>query len=977
MLSARPSLLLRRLGRAAAVLSILLTGALGRPALAQSTAANGSIEGTVLDKSGGVLPGVTVTVNNTQTGTARSVVTNESGLYRATLLPLGTYRVVAELQGFKRFEQVGVTVGAGQTATVNLALEVGDLTETISVTADAPVVDTSKVDTGRNLNENEVKNLPLVSRNPYNFALLQPGVTGYENSEFGVPRFAANGTLLRINYQIDGNTNTQKDRAGLRLLPISEVMVREVKVVTSGYAPEFGQTTGLVYNAITPSGTNQFRGAGAYRFRRKPFSAFPFFFQGPRTDDRRPDTKVNTYTAELGGPIVKDRLHFFTGFESTYRDLSSQSVITVLPANAARLGLAPQPAVVPREQTARFFIGKVDYQLAQNHRATARTIVFRNDSPNNIGGGLTSIERTTDFLDAMESTSGQLVSSFGSRMLNEFRVQYARRVQSRGSNDVSGTGPAINIPGIANFGGPIATAADAGFGFSQGIFQVINNFTFLRGNHSYKFGGDIQLIDDKRTATLLQLYTFPSIDAYLAARNGTNPRSYTNYQQLIGNPDFSMTSSGYSVFVQDDWRVRPDLKLIYGLRYDFYNYPAGDPAAPFAFSQSYADDGNNLGPRFGLAYTFGADKRQVLRASSGLMYDQMLLGAYETSIQANGNPERINVALAGSAANSPAFPGSLANLPPGFVLPRQSITTVDPDFQVARTWQNNVQYERAFGQNFYGSAGYTFVKGHLLPVIVNINPINPVSQLADGRPVFSSTINDTTRLDPRFNQINVVQSLGDSTYNAAMLQFGKRLSGGIQFDVNYTLGKGTDNAPLTSALSVQGDDGVSDPTNLDGDRGPNLLDTRHSFAGSVIVQPTFAIGGLAGALVNGNQLGLMMQFNSGLPVNLRSATDLNGDGVLADRPLFVGRNSLYLPARYNVDARFSRFIPLGGTRRVEVAGEFKNLFNTVQTSAVNRILPTNALGELTSGALPTSSGQLQPTAGYEQRLFQLGVKFYF
>jgi hypothetical protein len=976
MLSARPTSLTLRRALRLALAVVVIAGLFAAPALAQSTAANGAIEGTVVDNSSGILPGVTVTVTNTDTGTVRSVVTNDSGLYRATLLPLGTYRVIAELQGFKKFEQVGVTVGAGQTATVNVTLEVGDLNETISVTADAPVVDTAKVDAGRNLNENEVKNLPLVSRNPYNFALLQPGVTGFENSEFGVPRFAANGTLLRINYQIDGNTNTQKDRAGLRLLPVSEVMVREVKVVTSGYAPEFGQTTGLVYNAITPSGTNQFRGAGAYRFRRKSFSAFPFFFQGPRTEERRPDTKVDTFTAELGGPIVKDKLHFFTGFESTYRDLSAQSVITVLPENAARLGLEPQPGVVPREQTARFFIGKADYQLAQNHRLTGRTIIFRNDSPNNIAGGMTTLERTTDFLDAMESTSGQLVSSFGSQMLNELRVQYARRVQSRGGNDLSGTGPAVNIPGIANFGGPIATAADAGFGFTQGIFQVVNNFTYIRGNHSYKFGGDIQLINDERTSTLLQLYTFPSIDAYLAAKNGTNTRSYTNYQQLIGNPDFTMKSSGYSFFVQDDWRVTPDLKFIYGLRYDFYNYPAGDPDAPFLYSQNYADDGNNVGPRFGLAYSFGADKRQVLRASSGIMYDQMLLGAYETAIQANGNPARINVTLAGNALNAPAYPGSLADLPPGFVLPRQSITTVDPDFQVARTWQNNVQYERAFGQNYYGSAGYTFVKGDLLPVIVNINPINPVSSLGDGRPVFSSTINADTRRDPRFNQINVVQSLGDSTYNALMLQFGRRLSNGLQFDVNYTLGKGTDNAPLTTALSVQGDDGVGDPTNLDRDEGPNLLDTRHSFAGSVILQPTFAVDGVAGAIVNGNQLGLMLQFNSGLPLNLRSATDLNNDGVLADRPLFVGRNSLYLPARYNVDARFSRFIPFGGTRRLEIAAEFKNLFNTVQTSAVNRIIPTNALGEPTT-TLPTSSDQLQPTAGYEQRQFQLGFKFYF
>ncbi len=156
---------------------------------------------------------------------------------------------------------------------------------------------------------------------------------------------------------------------------------------------------------------------------------------------------------------------------------------------------------------------------------------------------------------------------------------------------------------------------------------------------------------------------------------------------------------------------RPDVELEYGLRYDFYNYPEGDPSAPFGYSQNFADDGNNFGPRFGLAYSFGADKRQVLRASSGIMYDQMLLGAYETAIQNSGNPSRINVTLAGTAANAPAFPTSLADLPPGFVLPRQSITTVDPDFQVARTWQNNVQYERAFGADYHGSVGYTYPHG--------------------------------------------------------------------------------------------------------------------------------------------------------------------------------------------------------------------------------------------------------------------------
>ena len=126
---------------------------------------------------------------------------------------------------------------------------------------------------GRTLSEQEIKTLPLTSRNPYNFALLQPGVVGFETNEFGVPRITANGALLRVNYQIDGSNNTQKDRAGLRQMPMSEVMIREVKVVTSGYAPEFGQTMGMVYNAITPSGTNTFKGQGSYRFQRQSMVA--------------------------------------------------------------------------------------------------------------------------------------------------------------------------------------------------------------------------------------------------------------------------------------------------------------------------------------------------------------------------------------------------------------------------------------------------------------------------------------------------------------------------------------------------------------------------------------------------------------------------------------------------------------------------------------------------------------------------------
>ena len=156
----------------------------------------GTSRGRSATRAAAVLPGVTVTVTNTDTGAQRVVVTNEGGIYRAVLLPLGTYTVSAELPGFKRYEQKGLPLSAGQSVVVDIPMAVGGLTEVVSVSGERPVVDTAKIDLGRNLGEREVKNLPLVSRNPYNFALVQPGVTGFENPEFGVPRFAANGTLL-------------------------------------------------------------------------------------------------------------------------------------------------------------------------------------------------------------------------------------------------------------------------------------------------------------------------------------------------------------------------------------------------------------------------------------------------------------------------------------------------------------------------------------------------------------------------------------------------------------------------------------------------------------------------------------------------------------------------------------------------------------------------------------------------------------
>ncbi|HYB97134.1 MAG TPA: TonB-dependent receptor [Vicinamibacterales bacterium] len=949
--------------------AFIFSVAFGTAAFAQSTAINGTIEGTVKDEQGALLPGVTVTVTNLDTGDQRVVVTNESGLYRAPLLSLGTYRVAAELQGFKKFEQTGVSLRAGQTAVIDVSLSVGALAETITVTADAPVVDLAKIEQGRTLSEAEIKTLPLTSRNPYNFALLQPGVVGFETNEFGVPRITANGALLRVNYQVDGSNNTQKDRAGLRQMPMSEVMIREVKVVTSGYAPEFGQTMGMVYNAITPSGTNTLKGQASYRLQRQSMVAMPFFTAAGAA---KPPTDVNVYTFDLGGPIVKDRTHFFGGYEHTERDLSGLSVITISPANQAALGLS-EPAYQPRGLNTEFAIGKVDHQISSGNRLSVRYMFFDNFITANVGGGLLSVQRANDFADRQHSTGAQLISTIGGGMLNELRLQYATRAQSRVPNAQSGTGPAINVTGVAQFGGPIAAVSDAGFGFTQNVFQVNNNFTVLKGNHAMKAGVDLQWVADTRVAPQAQLYTFPTLQAYLDARNGVNRFSYTTFTQYFGLPNLEYNTAQYGVFVQDDWRVTTDLKVLYGLRYDLYTPPDSNPSAPVASSRSFPVSKNNFAPRLGAVWTLGESKRAVIRANTGLMYDQTLNAIYEQALQNDGTNARASATFTPTQAGAPAFPAVLSA---GTGATPNLAWTVDPEFKIARSWQNNVQFERAIGDHYSVAIGTSFVKGYNLPVVTNINPINPIGTLADGRPIFSTAVNASTRLDPRYNVINSVQSPGESTYRNMTLQLTRRQYRGIGFDFAYTLGKAEDNAPITGTLSVQGDAGRSDMTNLEFDRGPNILDQRHTFVGSIVATPQFERGGAAGAVLNNNVFGLAIQLASGIPVNLRSNLELNNDGTASDRPVGVARNSLNLPSRKNLDFRYSRRFGFANDLAAELIAEVKNIFNTEQVSSVNATVPTNAQG-VPTGTLPTSGSQLTPTGGYEQRQFQLGFKFTF
>src|SRR3954447_16274632 len=568
-------------------------------AFGQASAINGEILGTVTDPSGAPVADAKVTATNTGTGYTQSATTIGSGLYRLALLPLGTYSVTVETPGFATYKQTGIEISAGRSATIDVALQVKGAVTEVVVTGAAPIVDVSRTDQGSTLSTNAVRNLPLVSRNPYNFILQQANVSGRPNTEFGVPRkINANGFAGRINYQLDGSNNVQSDRAGIRLMPISQTWVQEVQTVNNGFAPEFGNTVGTVFNTITRSGTNDLHGELAYFFRRTSMSAAPQLLP---FNAAVPEVNFDDGFADAGGRIVKDKVFFFGSYEKAKRDLPMP--VTVPASTISQLGLPANYAdAVPFGQNVTFFFGKADIQLGSHNRLALRYNGHRNDSPYNSSniGGLYLVDRTYNFVDRSHGGAAQLVTILSSKAVNELRFQTPFRSQQQQRFEATGTGPAVSIPGVAFFGNSL----DAGFVYDELTPEVNDAFTIDLGSHTFKTGFAVRLIRDTQVQNTSANYTFANVAAYLAAKNGTNPRGYTSFAQTVGEPSMSYNSQFWNFFAQDTWKPRPNITIVYGVRYDLFQPPSANASSPFAYSQHFRTDQNNIAPRLGLAYRF-------------------------------------------------------------------------------------------------------------------------------------------------------------------------------------------------------------------------------------------------------------------------------------------------------------------------------------------------------------------------------------
>lgn len=934
---------------------------IGCSAFSQSSAINGEIVGTVVDAAGAAVVDATVRATNLDTGYSQAGMTMGTGGYRLVVLPLGKYSLSVDASGFSHYQQSGITVRAGVSSTVDVRMTVAGLATEIQVTADTPIAEPARTDQGSSLSSNAVLNLPLVSRNPYNFILQQPNVSGHTNTEFGVPRKVnVNGFSGRINYLLDGGSNVQTDRAGIRLLPISQTWVQEVQTVNNGFAPEFGNTVGTVFNTVTRSGNNDLHGEAAYLFRRTPMSARPALLTASQPS---PEVNVDSVFADAGGRLIRDRMFFFAGFERVNRDLPA--IVTVPPPTLAQLGLPSSFGdPIPFMQKVTFFIAKLDWQLASNHRLSVRYNGHRNDSPFNssIIGGQYLRDRTYEFVDRSHAGAVQLISIFSPRIVNELRLQVPFRSQEQNRFQATGTGPAISIPGLANFGNSL----DVGFRFEEMTPEVTENLSLNAARHAWKFGASIRPIRDRQVQPTAALYTFPTVAAYLAARDGINPRGYVSFVQTVGEPAMRYNSLFAGAYAQDTWKPRANVTVTYGVRYDVYRPPSANPASPFPYSRRFRTDQNNVAPRLGIAIAHG---KTVVRASGGIFFDPFQTDLYRRALLNNGTPAYFALSATPQLPFAPAFPAVLPGVPSGLPDVVQDITTVSPDFATLYSTNATVSITREIVPNLAFSATYLFTRGNRLPVVRNVNLLPSGQMLADGRPIFGST-----RPIPGFGNVLTAESVGQSSYNGLTLMLTRRFAGGFELFGTYTWSHAIDDAPEQNNIDSP-NFLLSDSTNRRRDRGNSLSDRRHVFNGNLIYAPVFASGSrFARYILNGNRIAVIARIQSGDVFNMGSNRVLNGDastGSAFQRPLFIGRNTLRGPRTSEFNVRYSRLFPFGERIRLEFIAETTNIFNRTNVVGMNTTALVDPAGNVI--AWPT----LDWTAALDQRLVQLGVRFSF
>ena len=1024
----------RRAFRFAGLFAAGLTVLLAAPVRAQSTA---TLQGTVTDAQGAAVPGAAVSVKNVATGAQRDVVTDNHGDYQVASLPVGLYRVEVGAPGFQTQVASDLRLEVARTAVQNFRLKLGGVAEEMTVTAEAPVIESATTSVGQVINQRTVQEIPLNGRHFVDLGLLIPGSVAPQPNGFltaplrGQGSFAFNTAGNRedtVNFMINGINLNDQVQNQITFQP-SINTVSEFKVDNSTLSAEYGRSSGAVVNIATRSGTNALHGEAFEFLRHQSMDARNFF--NPASQPQSP-FKRNQFGANLGGPIAKNKTFFFVTYEGLRQrqqlDFNSgvlsdaqraavtdpvvKNLLPMIPtANAASPTGAPRfigtgTANVDINQ----WTGDIHHQLAQNDSVHAYYAYQRDqrEEPNLQGNTIPGFGDTR--------TSNRQIGTlnethiFGPGLVNEARfgfnrihITFAPNVQKNpadfGINNGINTAvvlPQIAVQGVGlNFGGPN--------GFPQGridtTFVVSDTLSYLRGRNSFKFGGEYRRFHNVNFGTTGGSFTFPSLADFQAGRASA-------FTVTLGDINSDVTQQAVGFFVQDNFKVRPNVTLELGFRYDLIVAPTEaddrfvyfDPAAASLVRVGQGgrdklyDNKSNYQPRVGVVWDPFKDGRTSIRAAYALLSDQPVTNLV-TPTAANPplvtpltftGPIRLDNAL------TVAGPAGLAP------------NSVDAGFQNPRiqTWNLNVQ--RELSKNFGVMVGYFGSKGDHLRISRNVNQFvngaRPYPRLSAGSPILPGS---------NVGNITEVTSLGYSRYNALWVTLNRRFSGGLQLNGSYTLSKSKDTNSLNSQGVV-----VQDSTNIAGDYALSDYDARHRYVLSAIWELPFK----GNRFVEGWQVSLITQGQTGNPITvLTNINNFTGNANL--RPDLVGtvqvvgqpeqwfstgvcdprvagsctsssvfalpvsggvfhfgnlpRNSITGPSFYNTDVSLIKKTKLGGAT-VEFRAEAFNVFNHPNFGQPNRIAVPGgtAFGVISGTRFPTGDSGVA-------RQLQLALKVLF
>ena len=910
-------------------------------------AQNAQITGTLKDQTGGVLPGATVTAKNQETGLLRTAVTEANGGYHLPALPPGAYTVTAELAGFSSAARADFILVIDQAAVVDFSLKPATLTETITVTGEAPIIDSRASSVSSAITNTQIQDLPVASRRWIDLAMLTPGVSQDNIRGFfyrGNVNIGAGTREYSNGFVVDGVNNTWAQMGEPRQ-NFAMDSIREFKVSQSTYKAEFGLATGGVLSVVTKSGTNSFSGSAFSFFRDQSLTAKTVF------EAERPEFRRYQYGGTFGGPIVQNRTHFFLAAEGTQEN----QFFTV--NTGARF---PQyDGTYVSDQYRWTYSARVDHQLTPNQMLFGRASQEVEYRPIITSGGRIHPTNSFDFAVPRDSYVAGHTWVASPRIINDLRLQYAYAKYevappySHGSWEPGDFGAErlgfcsaiFNYPSLA-YGG----CGNSQMG-PEKRWQLRDDVSWtLGGSHQLKAGADLSVISFRsdNLGSPRGSWTFPRDAVYNANDPTTWPTQWTNALPTYGE----IPTKHVATYIQDDWRLASTLTLNLGLRYDrqigSFNedlpellgligdklgptFTAFPLAVPFHQGADQRGDHNNWGPRAGLAWDVAGDGRTNLHAGYGLFYENM------RTLQNFGEltwPQSRQIII-----SNPSYPDPLqgrsrdqfvSTAPP-------NITVMDNDNVSAYAHQFSTGMSAMIGRDFGITADVIIVQRKSDRDTVDLNLPDPVTRV---RPY------------PQFARVNFWQPTADNRYQALLVKFDKRLSRRHQYLVSYTLSRSIDD----TFQNVYGDRyGFFKQEN------PGTADRRHRLVVSGIVQ-----------LPWGLQTSVIGDFRSSLPMNPISGIDINADGYAIDLPggvtRFSGCRDLNLtaintfrqgralpavsdvtcPGFANLDVRVSKSVRMGGSQELELIGQLFNLADRANYNVPNNNITAATFGQSTS-----------------------------